>query len=82
MSERRHAGILIILEADPHGDNAKATLAAIGRIKGVVSVERVMGDDELEMADRPGAAPSLAGPVARDSECVRSASVSGRRGPW
>ena len=51
MIEPRYAGMLVILEADIHGDNAKATLAAIARIKGVLSVEPVIGDDELEMAE-------------------------------
>lgn len=40
----RHSGYVVVLESDMREDDASVTIAAIGQIKGVVSVEPVVAD--------------------------------------
>jgi hypothetical protein len=47
----RHAGYLITLEGDMRDDDAEATIIALGQIKGVLSVEPLVSDPILHMAE-------------------------------
>lgn len=40
----RHAGYVVVLDRDIRDDDAQATIAAIGQIKGVASVEPIVAD--------------------------------------
>jgi hypothetical protein len=47
----RHAGYVVILEKDIRSDDAEFTLNAIRMIKGVLSVEPVVSNIEVHMAE-------------------------------
>ncbi|GIH95339.1 hypothetical protein ACFFMN_23545 [Planobispora siamensis] len=40
----RHAGYLVVLERDVRDDDAAAIIAALGMVKGVLSVDPVLAD--------------------------------------
>ena len=46
----RHAGYLVVLDSDLREDDAAATVAALGQIKGVISVEPVTSTPEVAIA--------------------------------
>lgn len=46
----RHAGYVVTLENDIREDDAQATMAALKQIKGVLTVEPVIGDVGLMIA--------------------------------
>lgn len=47
----RLAGFVVTLEQDLRDDDAQATIAAIRQIKGVISVEPVLGGPDIHIAE-------------------------------
>lgn len=47
----RLAGVVVTFEQNIREDNAEATIAALQQVKGVLSVEPVVGDVSLAMAE-------------------------------
>lgn len=47
----RHAGYLVTLEKDMREDDAEGVITALRMVKGVVSVEPVIGDPSLALAE-------------------------------
>lgn len=48
----RFAGVVVTFEGDIRDDDAEATLAALRQIKGVLTVEAVVADVPLHMAEQ------------------------------
>lgn len=48
----RYAGFVVFLQEDVRSDDAEATIAAIGQIRGVVGVEPVRGSIEIQVAQQ------------------------------
>jgi hypothetical protein len=46
----RHCGYIVTLEKDIRDDDAKDTITALRNIKGVVSVEPILGGAEIHIA--------------------------------
>lgn len=47
----RHGGYIVVLDHDIREDDAEAVIAALKMIKGVLSVEPVVGDVRLMLAE-------------------------------
>ena len=48
----RHAGFLVVLERDLRSDDAAATLAALRKVRGVLSVEPIVADVFGDVAEQ------------------------------
>lgn len=47
----RHAGYIVVLDKDSRSDNAEATLNALRMVRGVLSVEPVVSNIEVHIAE-------------------------------